>query len=391
MSIKRLIVLCLCAVLAAICIVQIQKTPALYQYALSAPKAQENEEAQNETELLLKELEQLSKNWQGIISAYAVTTHTSGVAMEGVGGAAVTARLIGVWGNPQALPYSVPVFGRRLYDSETQNGTRSIILDEQLALKLFRIGDPLGRRVMIGGETFTVVGIVRHTRGAGDQEAFGAYISIGALPQMQAETLTVWAKGVDGAGAFSKFKSDMQMRREGGSLYDLQQEKARALLPAWLSGCVCLLLVVISAFKAFGRLVLRLYTDYLERLSHCFAAEMLPRMIGYILLGLAALSAALAVFYAWTQLALTMVYIFPEWIPAVPVEISDIMTTWWQNAKVTGSVIEYRTREVLTLRRLSALLRLPSLIFALLASYMYGKRQKRPAGQHTSSSGCDFQ
>ena len=80
---------------------------------------------------------------------------------------------------------------------------------------------------------------------------------------------------------------------------------------------------------------------------------------------------------------LTMVYIFPEWIPAVPVEISDILTTWWQNAEISGSIIEWRTREILTLRRLSALIRLPSLAFALFFAQAHGilrgKRSKKAA------------
>jgi len=92
---------------------------------------------------------------------------------------------------------------------------------------------------------------------------------------------------------------------------------------------------------------------------------------------LLALSGALAFFYGWTQLVLTMVYIFPEWIPAVPVEINDILTTWWQNAEITGGVIEWRTREIIVLRRLSALLRLPSLAFTLLFVHTHGKIQKR--------------
>lgn len=377
MSIKRLIALALCAVLAALCCMQIAKTPALYQYVIPAPQLPEQQTGESETDGLLRSLEQLSENWTGILSDYAMTSHTSHVRMEGAGGKAVTARLTGQYGSPNALPYQLLSAGRRFYDHELENGADVIILDEQLALSLFRVSDPLGRSVTIGGNSFTVVGILRHTRGAGDQEAFGAYVPLKALDALQAETLTVWAKGMEDAGALSQFKNDMRIWQDGGSLYDLHQEKARALLPAWLAACVCLMLLVISAFRGFGRLTLHLYRDYLERLSHRFAVQMIPYLIGSVLLSLLALASALSVFYGWTQLLLTMVYIFPEWIPAVPVEISDILTTWWQNAEVTGGVIEWRTRELITLRLLSALLRFPSLAFTLLFVHTHGKMQKR--------------
>ena len=376
MSIKRLIALVLCAALAAVCCVQIIKMPALYQYVIPAPLPPDQQTDESETDMLLRSLADLSENWSGILSDYAVTSHTSHVLIEGVGGKAVTARLTGQYGSPNAQPYQLLTAGRRFYDHELESGADVILLDEQLALSLFRISDPLGRSVMIGEKAFTVVGILRHTRGAGDQEAYGAYVPLKALDMLQAETLTVWAKGSKGAGALSQFKNDMRIWQSGGSLYDLKQEKARALLPAWLAACLCLMLLVISAFRSFGRLTLHLYRDYLERLSHRFAVQMIPRLIGSALLCLLALSSALTVFYGWTQLMLTMVYIFPEWIPAVPVEISDILTTWWQNAEVTGGVIEWRTREIITLRRLSALLRLPSLAFTLLFVHTHGKMQR---------------
>lgn len=377
MSIKRLIALALCVVLAALCCVQIVQTPALYQYVIPAPQLPEKQTGESETDMLLHSLEQLSENWSGILSDYAVTSHASHVLMEGVGGKAVTARLTGQYGSPNAQPYQLLTAGRRFYDHELENGADVIMLDEQLALSLFRVSDPLGRSVRIGEKSLTVVGVLRHTRGAGDQEAFGAYVPLNALDTIQSETLTVWAKGVEGAGALSQFKNDMRIWKSGGSLYDLHQEKARALLPGWLAACVCLMLLVISAFRGFGRLTLHLYRNYLERLGHCFAVQMIPYLIGSVLLSLLALSGALAVFYGWTQLMLTMVHIFPEWIPAVPVEIGDILTTWWQNAEVTGGVIEWRTLEIITLRRLSALLRLPSLAFTLLFVHIHGKMQKR--------------
>lgn len=379
MSIKRLIALALCALLAVLCCWKIQKTPNLYQYVISAPPAATEEAQESETGALLDSLSQLSENWAGIVSSCAVTSHTSQVLMQGVGGKTATARLTGQYGSPNALPDQLLASGRRFYDHELENGAAVILLDEKLAVALFRIGDPLGRSVMIGGQEFTVVGILKHTRGAGDQEAYGAYVPLTALSSQQAETLTVWARGVEGAGALSQFKADMRIWQAGGSLYDLYQEKARALLPAWLGACVCVMLLAISAFRGVGRLALRLYRGCRERLEHRFAVQLLPHFMGCVLLCLLALSGALLIFYGWAQLVLTMVYIFPEWIPAVPVEISDILTTWWQNAETLGGVIEWRTREVISLRRLSALLRLPSLAFTLLFVHTHGKLQKKRA------------
>lgn len=371
MSIKRVIALLLCAVLILLCVWQITRVPSAYQYVLPAPSLPE-EKQPSETENLLTSLADLSQNWTGIIQHYAVTAHASGVSFTG--SETDSARLTGEYGSPAALPYRILTAGRTFYDHELENGSQVILLDEQLAIALFRVGDPIGRTVTLGQHAYTVIGVVRHTRAAGEKEAYGAYVPLLSLEKngIQAETLTIWAKGVDGAGAFSQFKNDMSILAEKGSLYNLSQERARALLPLWLAGSVCLMLIVISVFRAFGRLVMRLYRDYLQRLEHCFAVQLVPRLLMYAAISLLALSAAIALFYGFTQLLMIMVNIFPEWIPAVPVEINDILFTWWQNVETSAGAIEWRSGEIMTLRKLSSLLRLPSLAFTLLFTHAHG-------------------
>ena len=375
MSIKRAVVMALCAVLIALCIYQAYQAPALLQYVMPAPALPGKEAKVTPMEQALERLRSLTESWEGIISATAVTGEAAGVAMTGTRTA--TARLTGEYGSGAALPARLLRFGRNFYPEELRRGDKVAILDEQLAIALFRVGDPIGREVEIGGETYTVVGVARHARQAGDQEAYGACVPLLALKNAEMATLTFWAKPVAGAGAQSKFKADMTAFDAKGCLYSLGKERFRAVLPAWLMATTVGLLLLLALFRAYGWMVKGLYRNYQERLEHRFAVQMTPRLIAYALLGAWVLAGLLALCYGWAQLALMPVTAFPEWVPAVPVEVSEIMNTYWQNVRELGRASELRSREVMTLRMWRMILRPLCLLEGALAIHTLGRMRKR--------------
>lgn len=371
MSIKRAIALILCCAAIALCAVNAYSVPAALQYVLSAPKAvmladepQPDAPAEDgeggadgaaqaeksELKTLFKSLDKLAGEWTGIISAYGAATLHTAVAMEGA--RTQTAALTGVYGALGALPQKIMRSGRYFYTEETASAARVLVLDEQLAIALFRVGDPIGRTVIVNQQKYTVIGVARHTRAPGDKAAYGAYAPAIALENdgIQTETLTVWAKPVPGAGAAARFESDMARWKAGGNFYSLSKERTRALLPARILLCVAGALLVLEGFRLLLWLAKRFAGDCRERLKHVFAVQLTGRMAAYAGACVLFLALLLAAFYYVAQFALAPVYVFPEWIPAVLVEVSDIIETFWNNRAAGGGLIEYRTPEVLTLR-----------------------------------------
>lgn len=377
MSIKRWVIVGILGMMIAFCCAQVYETPELLQYAMEAPTVQTEQDAPSEVRRMLTEIREISEQWTGIVSHTAVTADRENAMLTGVGGRAITAHLTGEYGSINALPARLMRAGRAFYPEEVENGVKVMILDEQLAIALFRVGDPIGRTVVLEETEYTVVGVKRHTRAAGDAAPYGAYVPLKALDAAGAnmDTMTVWGKAVQGAGAQTKFRTDMGNWRPGGCFYSLSKERTRAVLPVWALVTLCMLWAVIACFKRFGQLILSLVNKYKERLKVRFAVQLTPYLIGYTAYGLLALCGALLLAYAWAKVLLWPVAVFPEWIPAVPVEANDILETWWQNAQTDCRLIEFRTREVLSLRRWRMLLRILSM--AAVVACLTGVKQKK--------------
>lgn len=93
------------------------------------------------------------------------------------------------------------------------------MLDEQLALQLFNIGDPLERTVTVSGKDYRVIGIVRHQKQVGDLNDAGAYIPLASVTSMEltVDALMVTATPIAGTGASVAFKSAMDGWKSGGT------------------------------------------------------------------------------------------------------------------------------------------------------------------------------
>ena len=135
----------------------------------------------------------------------------------------------------------------------------------------------------------------------------------------------------------------------------------------------CGLCVLGALMREYKRLALRLLDDYRQRLKRCFAVQLAPRLAAYIVLTLLCGAGVLAALYGLVQFALAPVYIFPEWVPAVPVEIGEIIKTFWSNQTAANRAVSLRTPEALTLTFYRhALLGLCTLC-ALMLSKWYGE------------------
>lgn len=235
--------------------------------------------------------------------------------------------------------------GRLFYPQELKAGERVVLLDEQFALALFRMTDVVGREVTFAGQTYRVVGVLRHSRRVGEIGEYAAYIPLRSAERdgVQLHTITLRARPVPNSGAMTMFKSAAVRLDGGGTFYDIRQEKVGATM--WARYLLCalafaflyrLLMLWMAGVGAFmERIRARLRQAYLPRLTPWIAASCIWRALA---LAAIALSAA----WVFTQLV-SPVYVYPDYIPAVLVEPEEILKTFWNLQSQGASGVVYRT------------------------------------------------
>ncbi len=336
------------------------------QYMIPAPQMEpgEQQDQQDDQEdmpaqkpnqaalTLWESLKTAAENWSGIMETYTMSGILEKASMTADTEETKQARLTALNENAFRLAPQYLHFGRLFYPEELKKGADVILLDEQLALALFKIAQPIGRTVTISGIDFMVVGILRHTKAVGDSEDYGAYVPINYLwdKEIQLQALQVTAKPIPGAGARATFLAAMENWKAGGTLIDLGKEAMGAMLP------IRMLLFFAGAAVFFRLLSIwngqfrRFFADYRQRLTRQYALKLMPRLM----VGIFALSAgygALALMISWLITYLVApVYTFTEWVPAILVEWKDIQTAFWQVWQSAARLQELRSPELNRIR-----------------------------------------
>ncbi len=380
---KQLFLLLVCAVILAWSMAQIQAVGNHLQYLLPAPELSRSQGgseggpavAPNQTVAdwltSLKErsgdMEGYLRRWSmdGIVEKASFNTEETGtqgrLTLLGEGGLWVRSLLLRS--------------GRLFYPDELKKGCNGILLDEQTALALFREGSPLGREVMISGKTFTIIGILRHTKKVGDLTESGAYIPLATAINMdlQLDAIQVEAEPIKGTGASVSFKNLVQIWQSGGTFIDLGKESMGAWL--WLRVLLFLagVLLVLRAISWLNASVGYFSRQSRQKLQLAYAARLSPWLIGRVLLfvlgyGTVVFAAAMLV-----QFMLEPVYTFPEWIPAVLVEWEDISQAFWSVWQGSAVITELRSPELIRLRFLTLLIDGFSALAGVLLGMMYAR------------------
>jgi len=301
---------------------------------------------------MLESLRTTADGWSGVMQATTVSGVLEAASMTADTGDTKQARLTALSENAFTLEPEYLLFGRLFYPEELQNGCDGILLDEKLALALFKIAQPIGRTVTVSGHDYAVIGVLRHTKQVGDAEDYGAYVTLASLwnVEIQLQALQVTARPLPGAGARSQFSKDMELWSAGGTLIDLAKESMGAMMPVrvLLFGLGCA--VFFGLLGLWNRMFRRFFTDYRERLTNQYAIRLMPRLFmglltlsaGYIAL---ALGAAALVSYI-----VEPVYTFTEWVPTVLVEWKDIQTAFWNVWQGAASLVELRSPQLCRIR-----------------------------------------
>ncbi|MEG0513011.1 MAG: ABC transporter permease [Clostridia bacterium] len=290
-------------------------------------------------------------------------------------GGSVSMRLMGIEQSYYAINAPTLTCGRLIYPDEFSRGERVALVDEQLAVALFQYAEPLGESLLVAGEKYQIVGVVRAHKQVGDEMEYAMYVPYRALEKSSEpmKLLVYEASPVKGAGGWTAFESAVKsLSMGGGTAISLSKERMNATMPARMLGILCGLAVMLYVLSLLGRAFRTFMRRYRERLMVTYAARMLWWTFwrgALLLLGYAACALVLAQLFVWL---LEPVYTFPEWVPAVLVEPKDIQNAFWNVWQKPASAVEYRTPELLRLRFFRELCGWTAGLAALLLGSLYG-------------------
>ena len=274
--------------------------------------------------------------------------------------------------------------GRLFYPEELAKGEKVIIIDEKLAIDMFRIPYPLDEKVSLAGVTYRVIGVVRHTKRVGDLANYVAYVPLMSVidQPVTLDALQVEAIPKHGTGANISFKKlteqwGKEVVRKSGTCYDLAKESMSARL--WLR-----VLLFMAGMTLGLRCVswlngrVRYYAKrYKQQLQRKYAIAMMTELTGAILLFVLGYLLTAGLMALLMTYILQPVYTFPEWIPTVLVEWSDIAEAFWNVWQLPAVMVELRSPEILRLRWLDLLIKGCAAGAAVLLALRYARTRPR--------------
>lgn len=381
MWIKRALALLLACLLAGLFAVQSQEVPSLLQYVflppdLSAddvmPGEGSGEEDGAEAVEPLKPLNAFLKGWDNFLqeqknslTAAILCVHCPQALMQTEQGGSASGELLAVAGQLHTLPPGILLSGRHLYQEEVEDGIPSAVLDEDLAIALFRQGDPVGMTFTLQNQRFTVAGVVRHARTVGDRAEYGLMVPLKAFDkQPRWEVMTAQVMPLGGSGTRKGLTNALGDWQPDGQAIDLVKEKYRVLLPLRVLICFMAFALALVWLRYARRLSASLVARDRHRLESRYALELMPRFIlSGVLIVLMYLAGIGVMILAFSQL-LEPVYVFPEWVPSVLVEPREIAKTFWYNRSLATGLVSLRSRELLYLDTLRSYLTVSAAVIA---------------------------
>ena len=321
-------------------------------------------------------LKDVAEEWDSTMEAWTLGGVMENASLSAEGGG--TQGRVTVMGENGTTLHPLQLrFGRNFFPEELRDGAHVIILDEQAALALFRISDPIDRKVTVQGTEYRVIGVARHRKLVGDYTEYGVYIPLMSVidQDMTLDVLQVEAAPRAGVGASVSFSTVCGTWQQGGTVIDLGKEGMAATL--WLRVLLCL-----AGATALLRLIgwlngqVRSYAkQYSQQLQVRYALSLMPQLGGMILLFCLGYGGAAALAAVLMNVIIQPVYTFPEWIPAVLVEWEDIAAAFWKVWQTSATLREMRSPEILRLRYFTLLIQGCSAATGVLLALWYARRR----------------
>lgn len=334
-------------------------------------------------EQLLKQLRERMAELTTAVAGYGITSYRTGAQLSTPQQGSAIATVQGLWGNVSLAERYVLSAGRQLYHEELELGTPSAVIDERLAIELFRVGDPIGRTFSLSGASFRVVGVVRHRRHVGEKDQALAQVPLLSLDKqgVPPEVMAVNVLPKAGSGAYAALSKDLTQWQAGGSFHSLPKERYRAMLPLRFLLCGLGLMVAALALKAAKAFSLSQWYGLKSKLEARYALPMTAEIAGRMLLVILCYGVILTGIFLVLQQAIAPVYMFPEWVPTVLVEPKDIAKAFWGVREQQSALITLNTPELLRLRFLHRLMTALCGAAALLLISPMGKLRSRIGGR----------
>ncbi|MGJ4850041.1 ABC transporter permease [Bacillota bacterium Meth-B3] len=300
-------------------------------------------------------LTELSAN----LTAFTICAERAGVALSSDDEGSASARLVAA-GERYFDVYPKYLLSGRLPDpDELKYGDPVVVLDVDLAIKLFSISEPIDRVVTIDAHAYRVAGVVRHQRSPGEHDPYSAYIPLASAAKrgIALDSCVVGALPIPRSGAGSAFSAAMNEAAPGGDCYDLSKEALRArALPRLVLIALALWLVMLG-FRAVSRFALNRLRGFGARLRREYLRDMLGGALLTVLTALAGYALLLGACWALAAYAAELLYTFPEWVPAVLVEWADIRTTFWSLVARASKPVQRVTIELKRIQFYAILMR----------------------------------
>ncbi len=352
----------------------INRVPEYTQYIFNSPIEKEptnDDDAASELKLCL---DRWNSSLVDLGGTGAFISLNYGYSMSSNVGSADSGTLTGVDMGYSKLYPKYLLEGRWFMESELSEGAKVAVLDSELAFKLFPSSEATRGSIIIDGEDYRVIGVVRHSRSAGDMDEYGAYVPVSALADMRCQTeFVMLAADPKGIAGVTRSMNDISVKvSPGGDMYELSKEIMRRTMIARVLTILFSLYILKSLMRAVnGRLAARIITAK-EDMKSKYLSDILPGMIlsGFIFLVLYAALAGAA--YATLMLSIRPLYVFTEWVPEIAVEWSSyakrISGLLIQNAQPNALI----TPEIAALRVYGALLRWG--VICLMCAFILGRR-----------------
>lgn len=237
--------------------------------------------------------------------------------------------------------------GRLISGGDIKDCRDVILIDESTAYQLFPAGDALGKTILLGGQIWTVVGVVKDRARFGEADRSLAYIPItAAITKGQPiQTLEICIRRGKGETPTASLQSALTGWRGGGTFYELSKEKAAARIPlrwcAVILGC-CLIrwllhLLTDYAKRQYALLREKLQAQYATRLIGWATGRIVMLLLGFLLAGIAA--------YAVLSLITKAALIFPEWVPDKPFSPTSYVSCFWSLHQNAALSVQFASRE----------------------------------------------
>ena len=257
------------------------------------------------------------------------------------------------------------VRGRRIGESELQQGAAVIMLDEDLAFSLFGTELPEDAAVILNNVTFQVVGTVRHggsrsgRRGVGDTVAFDAYVPLLTVVanEVPLKMLMLSVLPQDNSGTAQIFRENAMQWLAGGEMIDLQKEAMRRTVLPRILLLIVGLYAMVGLFRRMACLASKWFDSYMQSLKGSYFTALIPRLLGTVAMTLLGFGALIGATYLLMLFSVQPLYVFTEWVPENIVEWTSIARVFWNLTAEAARPVRIGSRELRVVEFWGGLLR----------------------------------